>query len=296
MPRRKSQTQTPQQPYDSALKGLMENHAGEIISQLLPHTRVIREENSEIKREALRVDLAYLVERLLSAYILNLELQSGTDQEMAERMLRYHVELYPRHHLPVISVILYLFESTLPTPPFRVIDGDKILLSMDYQVIALWKLDAQKYLQSGIICMYTFLPAMKGATAPMLIQALRAMEQEYSRYHFSRHLTRFIYILQRSTTVSEEDKEIVMKVIHTEYDSLIDENLEVQKRVEKGAVQALQVAIMDRIQNDFPTLTELAQECLQYIDKPEEMRKLLRHIYLAEDEQKARQILNDFIH
>ena len=77
---------------------------------------------------------------------------------------------------------------------------------------------------------------MKGATTPMLIQALRAMEQEYSRYHFSRHLTRFIYILQRSTTVSEEDKEIVMKVIHTEYDSLIDENLEVQRHVEKDIV------------------------------------------------------------
>jgi tRNA(His) 5'-end guanylyltransferase len=51
MPQRKSANANqsyPQRPYDSALKGLMSDHAAEIIANLLPGTVLISEENSEI--------------------------------------------------------------------------------------------------------------------------------------------------------------------------------------------------------------------------------------------------------
>lgn len=55
MPRRRKQPkkQQPQQPYDSALKALMDNHAAEIIPEFVPESQLIREENSEIERESI---------------------------------------------------------------------------------------------------------------------------------------------------------------------------------------------------------------------------------------------------
>ncbi len=54
-------SQREQQPYDRALKSLMEDHANEIIPQLLPGAEVISEKNVELKREILRPDLVYLM-------------------------------------------------------------------------------------------------------------------------------------------------------------------------------------------------------------------------------------------
>src|SRR6266704_4107085 len=181
------------QPYDHALKSLMGDRAAEIIPQLLPEAEVVSEENIEIKRELLRADLVYLVQYKGKAHILNLELQTNADSEMAFRMLLYHVELHLHYRLPVISIFMYLFEARVAEPPFRETGGDEEeILTLHYRVIARWTLDAQEYVQKRIIGMYTFLPGMKGANAPLLLQAIKDLEQRFARPQFIRHLRRFI--------------------------------------------------------------------------------------------------------
>jgi hypothetical protein len=131
MPERKqpssASSQQPQRVYDSALKGLMGDYAAEIIPELLPDTYLESEANSEVERESIRADLVYRVRRHGQPHVLNMELQSGSDTEMAHRMLRYHVELYLTYLRPVLSVVLYLFESSLPKTPFREMSGDQSL-------------------------------------------------------------------------------------------------------------------------------------------------------------------------
>jgi hypothetical protein len=170
------------QPYDHALKSLMGDRAAEIIPQLLPEAEVVSEENIEIKRELLRADLVYLVQYKGKPHILNLELQTNADSDMAFRMLLYHVELHLHYRLPVISVVLYLFEASVAEPPFRETGGDEEeILTLHYRVIALWTLDVREYVEKRIIGMYTFLPGMKGANAPLLLQAIKDMEQRFAR-------------------------------------------------------------------------------------------------------------------
>src|SRR5712691_6028828 len=135
-----------QQPYDNALKALMGDHAAEIIPQLVPEAEVIREQNNEVSRENLRADLVYLVHYKGKSHILNMELQTSSDSEMAHRMLLYHVELYLLYRLPVISVVLYLFETNVPKSPFRESEEEE-LLTLHYQVLALWMLNAQEYVR-----------------------------------------------------------------------------------------------------------------------------------------------------
>src|SRR5450759_5082087 len=107
------------QPYDNALKALMGDHAAEVIPEFIPEAAVIIEQNNEIKQENLRADLVYFVHYENELHVLNMELQTSSDSDMPARMLRYHVGLHLDYNLPVISVILYLFETSTPTSPYR---------------------------------------------------------------------------------------------------------------------------------------------------------------------------------
>nr|HET6904402.1 hypothetical protein [Ktedonobacteraceae bacterium] len=273
----------------------MGSHAAEIIPQFIPGAQVESEENSEIERESIRADLVYRIQYMGKPHILNMELQTGSDSEMADRMLQYHVELYLDYHLPVLSVILYLFETSMPKPPFQEMSVEKALLTLEYQVIAVWKLEAEEYIRKKIVSMYTFLPAMKGATTSLLMQAVHEMEREYTRYQFGRHLVRFMRILQRSTSVSEQDKQHVMEELSMQYDSLIDDNPDVQKRITKGEqrgkIQGLQEVALLAVKGDYPDLAELAQERIERIQKLESLRELIRLIYKAPDEKTVRWLL-----
>jgi len=284
------------QPYDHALKSLMGDHAAEIIPQLLPDTEVIREQNVEIKRELLRADLVYLVNYRGETHTLNLELQTNADEDMALRMLRYHVELLIAYRLPVLSVVLYLFEANVPESPFRETSGSakEELLTLRYQVLTLWTLDAREYVEKRLIVMYTFLPAMKNAVASLLIQALEEIKQHYTQPEFVRHASRFKTILKRSNTVSMQDKRIVEDYMDYHYDSLLDEDPEVKERVARGKVEALQEMAMEVVNDQYPTLAELAQERVLLIKQPEMLRQLVKQIYKAPDEATARWVLNTF--
>ena len=64
---------------------------------------------------------------------------------------------------------------------------------------------------------------MKGANAPLLLQAIKDMEQRFARPQLVRHLRRFRRILWRSNTVSAQDKQTVEEHMDIHYDSLVDE-------------------------------------------------------------------------
>lgn len=88
-----------------------------------------------------------------------MELQTDADGEMPIRMLKYHVGLYDKHRLPVISMVLYPFEASIPEPPFEEKTGDETLLTLRYHVVALWTLDAREYIRRRVVCMYVYVLA-----------------------------------------------------------------------------------------------------------------------------------------
>src|SRR5258707_13419594 len=124
------------QPYDHALKSLMGDRAAEIIPQFLPEAELVSVENVEIKRELLRADLVYLIQYKGTAHILNLELQTNADSEMVYRILLYHIDLHLEYRMPVISIVLYLFEANIHEPTFRELSGDaKETFTYHYRVL-----------------------------------------------------------------------------------------------------------------------------------------------------------------
>lgn len=285
------------QPYDHALKGLMKDHAAEIVPELVADAKFIKEVNSEIKRENMRADLVYFIRVGKKRKVLNLELQTNSDPDIVIRLLQYHVELYDLYRLPVISVVLYLFETTVPASPFRE-DDDEDSLTFPYRPIALWTLDARVYLHKRVIGMYMLLPGMKGANAGILLQAIDEMAKRYSGAELGYRLRRFRTILRRSNTVSEQDKQIVEEKMSIEYDSLIDEDPEVKERVAKGEaegeIKGLQKMAIKAVEDQYPTLEDLAQRRIVAIRKPETLMQLVQLIYKAPNEDMAHWLLENF--
>ena len=282
------------QPYDHALKSLLGDEAAQILPRLLEGLELIGEQNIEIDRTTLKADLVYNVLYKRRPHILNMELQTGSDKEMPKRLLQYHVGLHARHDLPVISMVMYPFETSIPVSPYREESADGDVLTFHFKVLALCKWTAIPFVQDRVIPMYTLLPAMKNVSVPMLVQALKDMKHYYTRERFSHHLARFIRILQRSKSLSEEEKQTMRSELNQNYDSFIDENPDVQERVAQGEAKGAQKIVTSIVEVRFPTLAELAQQRVANIQSLEKLDQLAKQIATASDEQMARWVLDSY--
>jgi hypothetical protein len=253
--------------------------------------------NIEIDRTTLKADLVYNIRYRSKPHILNMELQTGSDKDMAIRMLMYHVGLHGKHGRPVISMVIYPFETSIPESPFRETSGEEDLLIFHYRILPLWKLDAWQFVRDRVVCMYMLLPAMKGANAPMLVQAIQEMKDRYKEPQLGHHLIRFRTILRRSKTLSEQDKQEVEVHLRT-YDSLLDQDpyFQEEKALERTlgrteGIQAFQDTIVEIVKNRFPTLTELAQKRVMQIQELDDLKYLNVQLSIATHQTAAQRLL-----
>lgn len=183
---------------------------------------------------------------------------------------------------------------------------NELFLALHYKSICLWELDAEPIVKHHIICLYTLLPAMKGAGADLLQQALREMSQHYTRQQLGHRLIRFQLIMRRTRTMSEQEKQKVEEELRMQYnyDYFIDENPLVQERIEKAEAKAIargeaigqargeargkQNAILSLLNLRFPALEDQAQSAIHNIQDLQQLETLFKQMVLAADEQEAR--------
>ncbi len=307
--------------YDNTLKALFGDEAAEIIPQVLPEAELVGEYNIEIDRSKLKADLVYNTKYQGQLTILNMELQTNREANMEVRLLQYHIGLHAKHAVPVISMVIYPFEVNIQQPPYEEKIGDELFLTFHYKVLCLWKLAAEPFVRDHVVCMYTLLPAMQGASATLLKQALKEMAQRYTRPQLGHHLIRFHRIMQRAKTMSEQDKREVEEELHMQYqyDEFIDDNPLVQEHIARGiakgiekyfseiqakgeikdiakreAIQktegqvlGLQQSILSIVNVRFPALAEQAQQQVTKISSIEDLDRLIKQLAVASDEATA---------
>jgi hypothetical protein len=109
------------------------------------------------------------------------------------------------------------------------------------------------------------------------------------------HVLWFGTCLKRSDTVSDRDKERILEKMK-DFDSLLNENPFVQKTkaegIAEGEIKASQKAIVTIVRGRFPALTELAQEEVVKINKPDVLEYLIEQVSTAPDEAMVRQLLH----
>ena len=96
--------------------------------------------------------------------------------------------------------------------------------------------------------------------------------------------------LGRTTTVTVEDKRRIEKKME-DFSSLLDESPFVQKRRTEGIIEGLQKAVVAIVRGRFPALTELAQEQVVKINKPDVLDYLIEQVSTSPTEDMVRQLL-----
>ncbi|HEY0753146.1 MAG TPA: hypothetical protein VGD98_04225 [Ktedonobacteraceae bacterium] len=217
-------------PYDSTFKLLMDERGAEIIPEFLPEASYQETLNVEVSRDPLRVDRVYKVIYQQQEHILHLEFETDADSNMDRRLLEYHSYFFRVHNLPVISLIVYAFPTTVVESPLEEKSGDEILLTFNYRTLCLWKLDAERYLREQIYCLYSLLPLMGSVSARLLLQALDEMSKYYktSSRRLAGELLRFSLLLRRAERIAPEDKRQVEEKLSM-WDHLMAQDPKIQQ-------------------------------------------------------------------
>ncbi len=294
----------PQQQFDSSLKDLIQEEAAEIIPHFLEGAQFIDTLNVEIIRPTMRADGVYLVQYRGRSHVLHLEFETGADNQMAHRLLIYHVTLWRDHRLPVISIIVYPFRTTIAESPLQEMSGTEELLTFHFRVLPLYTRNAQQYVQAHAIAMYPLLATMQDADDTLLLQAIDELV-EYYKYSESKLARRLLWLatfMRRADTVLPKHKHKVEERLNMfndllEHDPYVQQQRALGKAEGKaegkaqGEMETLQKVIVNMVIDRFPTLVELAQKRVMQIKKPEAFYLLISQLNTAPDENIARFLL-----
>ncbi len=299
-----------QQLYDSTLKSLLQDQTDEILNFLIGDISFIQALDGEaLKPSSLRTDRFYQVLQRGKIKVAHIELETAPDSELPYRMLEYFSILYKHHRKPIIPVVIYPFQTRVPESPLRIMDEEEEILIFHYHVIALWKYNAQEYLDKHMLGIYALLPTMTGANYALLSKALDEMKEWYTEQprRLADHLLWFGTFLYRTTIVSVTDKERLQRKMQ-DFESFLEQNPFVQKKKEEGIeigiekgreegiiegeIKASQKAVVTIVEGRFPELVELAQNKVININKIDALALMIRMVSTAPDEATARFILN----
>ncbi|MDQ2884472.1 MAG: hypothetical protein M3Y39_00100 [Chloroflexota bacterium] len=97
--------------------------------------------------------------------------------------------------------------------------------------------------------------------------------------------------------MTEQDKKLVEEELrmHMAYDWFLDDNPDVQERVEKGELrgqlQCLQRSVLKIIKRRFPSIVDAAQQRIVAITDQDELEQLIDQLLVATDEGEVRTLL-----
>jgi len=296
-------TQNDPQPYDSLVKHLFRSEANKIVPLLLQGAELISHKNVEINRSTLRVDLALKIRYWTELAILHFEAQSDEDEHMERRMSIYNAGLHSTYGLPVISILLYLFKCATVEPPYHVTCAGRKCSSCYYDVICLWEVDPQPYIDQHTVPLYVLLPGMKDPSVALLKRAIKEIWEDYDERRAIDRLSQFGVMLKRTTTVSESNKQKIQEELsmYTRYQKFLIQNPDVeriakQKEME-GKIESKVESILNildiRFSNDM--LIDLAKQALGCIHDIEVLGQLEREALQSPDEQDIHRRLGKYL-
>ena len=316
------------QQYDTTFKDWIRQVARYVLPLFLPGVIYEGALDAEIIRPTMRVDKVFKVIYRGKACVLHIEFESGTDPHILSRLLTYNAVLYHDHQMPVISMIVYPFKTTLAMSPLRVSDGNEDILTFHFLTLPL-------FTENPV------LPVMQGINHVIMQQVMDELAELYhgDEVSLSQQFVWMQLLLERTGTISPQEKVKIKEALKM-YDSLWNDHPRVQKilaegkaqgleqgleqglaqglekGLEKGLAQGLEQGLeqglargleqglvkgelqasrrmlVNVVKVRFPALAELAQQRTAQINKPDALELLVQQISTAPDEQTAHWLLN----
>ncbi len=299
--KRTKEEQQPAQQYDTTFKDWIRKAAPDVLPLFLPGAVYEDTLDIEIIKPAMRADKVFKIRfpEQDREYIANVEFESGTDPYITSRLLVYNAVLYHDHHLPVISMIVYPFQTTMADSPLVVSDGKKNIITFDFQRLALFRENAEHYVREHIVSMYPLLPTMQGADHVLLKRAMDELADLY-RGEEGTLAEQFVWmelLLERTGTISVREKKEIQKELKM-YNSLWENHPKVKElRAEmaesaaKGEIKAAQRMLVGVTTARFPALAELVQQEAAKMTNVGAIELLVQKVATAASEDIARWLL-----
>ncbi len=287
------QQEQPGQRYDSTFKDWVNKQPAVILPLLLLGAVYLTHLDVERIKPVMRVDRVFKVLYKGIEVIFHIEFETGSDPHILTRVRAYNALLHHEFQLPVISMIVYPFKTTLPKSPYRVLIGEEEWNKMKFLVMPLFEHNAIEYVEKHLISFYPVLPAMRGVNEELVERVMKELAEFYGEDtgSLSERFVAMRLILDRTTTISEKEKQKIRRRL-MEYDPLWEENPRIREDRVRSKAEGLRSAVVTVVKVRFPELAELAQQKVAQINQPETLNLLLEQIAAAPDEQFVRQLLH----
>jgi predicted transposase YdaD len=307
----------PSQQFDTTLKDWLRQAAASVLSILLPGAIYTETLTIELIRPTIRADKVFKITYEAMECIFHIEFESGSDTYMAARMNAYNAILFNDYHIPVVSMIIYPFRTTMATSPLEIGVSGRDITTFHFLTLPLFTMEAEQYVRNHVLSMYPLLPTMNGANRAIIKQAVGELAELYreDEVTLAQQIIWMELLLERTDTVPLPEKRGIQEELKV-YDPLWEENSKVRRmraeseakgraeglaegeargRAEgeaKGEAKGLQIALVSAVKVRFPELTELAQQTVEQINDTTGLDMLLKHVITAPDERTARWLLS----
>lgn len=301
-------------------KLLIEDQEREMLPQFWPGVEYIETKDIEVIRSPLRVDRVYIVRYKKRKHVFHLEFETSSSNEMGYRLPEYHTYFRRKYKLPVLSIVVYPFQTTVVESPIEEKSGRETLMSFKFRTLCLWKLNAEDFVQKQLFRMYVLLPTMQGANELLLRQAIDELVAHYHQNdgRLAREFLWFTLMLRRTKMVLPGVKHRIEEKISM-WDNLIAEDPKLKqwfdtkylegkaegeiageaKGEAKGRAEglaALRSAILNTLKLRFPRLVGETWIAIDTIDSFDTLGQLLAEFAVAPDEATARRALEAYLH
>jgi len=149
---------------------------------------------------------------------------------MGARMSAYNAILHLEYDLPVISILIYLFETKMVVTPLLIEGADGIITTFHFRIIPLFLLKAAQYVREHITCMYPLLLTMKGVNHQLLDAAMKELKEVYKGDNdtLSDFFAYMVILLERVKTIAPLEKRKMKEALNM-YNNLWDQSPIIQR-------------------------------------------------------------------
>jgi flagellar biosynthesis/type III secretory pathway protein FliH len=304
------------QVYDSTFKHWVSQQASAILPLLLPGAVYEATLDVELIQPTRRVDKIFKILYDGEEQILHLEFETQYDNHLKSRLLIYNAGFYHKYHLPVITIVVYPFQTTMAEPPLCI----REILTFHFQTLPLFHLDAQEIVRKQQSCMYPLIPTMQHVHADLVAQVMYELAELYrdDEVTLAEQFICLQLLLERTGTVPHVEK-VKIKERLSMFDQLWEESPMIQKMREQyrmqyrqeglqeglqegrleglqqglqlGRLEGLQTLLVKSIQNKYPDLADFAQQQAKRLDKADTLELLIQQVISASNADAVRWLL-----
>ncbi|SRR5579884_2445054 len=253
--------------------------------------------------EAIDADIIHEAQRDGQLELVHLEIQSGPDANMEQRLLEYNVMAYRRYQCFVDSYVIFLRGGggNLKPPLVRArADGRRLGLVFFYEVILMREVPHEGLLAQAPRGIWPFIPFSKGGAQRAVIDEIvtrltPAMDED------TKELLTLVFFFAELALSDQQDiawlkrrKAMLDDFLResTIYQDILAEGRqEGADEAKKERVLSLRGKILTLVQARFPQLKPLADQQIIRIDVPDPLEDLLLEIGMAQSLEEAQQYL-----